>query len=143
MSSGSSHSSDMQESTFLKRSRAIHWARLGLSFFILIVAVAVIACEAVPFQHYKSTAQWANAGLALWPLNFDLRPTIAALSCGSVIAVLNLVYVITALLPSVGFPNLYFDGKSDLLTHLCSHTRVFRSSIRAHSHQLSLALSPP
>jgi hypothetical protein len=94
----------MQESTFLKRSRVIRWARLGLSFFILIGAVAVIACEAVPFQHYKSTVQWANAGLALWPLNFDLRPTIAALSCGGVIAVLNLVYVITALLPSVGSP---------------------------------------
>ncbi|KAJ5205012.1 uncharacterized protein N7498_005891 [Penicillium cinerascens] len=106
MSSGSStagsqaHSSDIQESAFLKRSRAIHLGRLCLSFLILIGAVAVIACEAVPFQHYKSTVQWANSGLALWPLNFDLRPTVAALSCGCVIAVLNLIYVVVALLPS-------------------------------------------
>lgn len=110
MSSGSSfagsqaHSSDMQESTFLKRSRAIHLGRLALSFLILTGAIAVIACEAVPYRHYISTAKWASAGLALWPLNFDLRPTIAAMSCGCVIAVLNLIYIITGLLPSVSFP---------------------------------------
>jgi len=118
MTSGSSstgshaHSSDMQESTFLKRNRAIHLGRLSLSFLIVICAIAVIACETVPFQHYKSTAQWANVGLALWPLNFDLRPTIAALSCGCVIAVLNLIYVVAALLPSVSVPDLYFVTSS-------------------------------
>ncbi|KAJ5126545.1 hypothetical protein N7448_007324 [Penicillium atrosanguineum] len=102
MSSGSStaESSDMQESAFLKRSRAIHLGRLSLSFLILTGAIATIACEAVPFRHYTSTAKWASAGLALWPLNFDLRPTIAAMSCGCVIAVLNLIYVVIALLPS-------------------------------------------
>ncbi|KAJ5676532.1 uncharacterized protein N7477_002165 [Penicillium maclennaniae] len=106
MSSGSStagsqaHSSDMQESAFLKRSRAIHLGRLSLASVIFTIAVATIACEAVPFQHYTSTAKWASAGLALWPLNFDLRPMIAAMSCGCVIAVLNLIYVVTALLPS-------------------------------------------
>lgn len=149
MSSGSStagshaHSSDMQESAFLKRSRAIHLGRLCLSSLILVGAVAVIACEAVPFQHYKSTAQWANSGLALWPLNFDLRPTVAALSCGCVIAVLNLIYVVVALLPSVSLLSLYFGGRPDILTHICSLTRVFRSSIHVHLLRPSPVLSLP
>ncbi|KAJ5465583.1 hypothetical protein N7530_009370 [Penicillium desertorum] len=98
--SGSAYSSDMEESTFLKRNRVIHFARLGLSFLIFGVAIAVVACEAPPLRHYKNTSQWASAGLALWPLNFDLRPTTAAISCGCIITTLNLVYIAVALLPS-------------------------------------------
>ncbi|OQE17636.1 hypothetical protein PENSTE_c020G08856 [Penicillium steckii] len=106
MSSGSStagshpYSTDMEESAFLKRSRLIHWARLGLSIMITVVSVAIIACEAVPLRHYKDTSKWASDDLPLWPLNFDLRPTVAALACGCVIVTLNLVYVVAALLPS-------------------------------------------
>lgn len=104
MSSNASTAGSMDESKFLKRNRALHWVRLALSFLVTAGAVAVIACEAVPLQHYKTTAQWASDGLALWPLNLDIRPTIAALACGCVIAVLNLVYMIVALLPSVSMP---------------------------------------
>lgn len=99
--SGRAYSSDMEESTFLKRNRVVHFARLGLSFLTFGVAIAVVACEAPPLRNYKRTSQWANAGLALWPLNFDLRPTIAALVCGCIITILNLVYIAAALLPSV------------------------------------------
>ncbi|CAG7988662.1 unnamed protein product [Penicillium olsonii] len=98
--SGRASSSDMDESTFLKRNRTIHFLRIALSFLAFAIAIAVIACEAPPLQHYKDTSQWAPAGLALWPLNFDLRPTIAAIACGSIITMMNLVYIVTALMPS-------------------------------------------
>ncbi|KAJ5450747.1 uncharacterized protein N7458_007196 [Penicillium daleae] len=100
MSSNASTAGSMDESKFLKRNRALHGTRLGLSLMITSVAVSVIACEAQLLQHYNATAQWATSGLALWPLNLDLRPAIAALACGCVITVLNLVYVVVALLPS-------------------------------------------
>ncbi|OOQ86918.1 hypothetical protein PEBR_19172 [Penicillium brasilianum] len=90
MSSNASTAGSMDESKFLKRNRVIHSTRLGLSALITTGAIAVIACEAQPLHHYKTTAQWASAGLALWPLNLDVRPTIAALACGCVIAALNL-----------------------------------------------------
>ena len=95
------HPSNLVESNFLRRHRALHWARLALSLVILVAAVTVIACEAVPLHHYKVTSAWADAGLSLWPLNLDIRPTKAALACGCVIAILNLAYLATALLPSV------------------------------------------
>ncbi|OQE41297.1 hypothetical protein PENCOP_c005G00763 [Penicillium coprophilum] len=98
--SGTAYSSDMEESNFLKRNRIIHFARLGLSFLTFGIAIAVVACEAPPLRHYKHTSQWASAGLALWPLNFDLRPTTAAIACGCIISILNLVYIAAALLPS-------------------------------------------
>lgn len=104
MSSNASTAGSMDESKFLKRNRALHLTRLGLSALITTGAIAVIACEAQPLHHYKTTAQWESAGLALWPLNLDVRPTIAGLACGCVIAALSLVYMVVALLPSVGIP---------------------------------------
>jgi hypothetical protein len=117
--SGRAYSSDMEESTFLKRNRVIHFARLGLSFLTFGIAIAVVACEAPPLRHYNRTSQWANAGLALWPLNFDIRPTIAALVCGCIVTVLNLVYIAAALLPSVS--SLIFS----LPEHIEDHPLTF------------------
>ncbi|EAW07185.1 uncharacterized protein ACLA_018890 [Aspergillus clavatus NRRL 1] len=92
--------SDHDESTFLKKNRHLGWIQLGVSIICLSCALAAVGCEAVPYQHYRSTSAFEEAGLALWPLNFDLQPTIAILSCGCVIALQNLVYIIAALLPS-------------------------------------------
>ena len=95
------YSSEMVESVFLERNRLLHLARVGLSFLMLAGSIAVIACEAVPLYHYKNTVKWASAGLELWPPNFDIRPITAAIACGCVIAALNLVYFVAAVLPSV------------------------------------------
>lgn len=109
------YSSDMAEATFLKRNRVLHVVQLVLSILITIASAAVIVCEVVPFRHYKSTVGWASTGLALWPLNFDLRPTIAALSCGCVIVLLNLIYVVMALIPSVCSILLHCDSTDVLI----------------------------
>ncbi|KAL3486815.1 hypothetical protein BJX62DRAFT_15276 [Aspergillus germanicus] len=100
---GSYHAScasDQEESSFLKRIRALHWVRLGLAFLALGISISIIACEVVPYRHYRSTSAYESVGLYLWPLNFDLRPTIALLACGCVIAFLSLFFIIVALLPS-------------------------------------------
>ncbi|KAL4873806.1 hypothetical protein BDV12DRAFT_192248 [Aspergillus spectabilis] len=100
---GSYHAScasDEDESSFLKRIRFLHWIRLGLSFLALGISVSIIACESVPYRHYRDTSSFENVGLFLWPLNFDLRPTIAILACGCVIAFLSLIFIVVALLPS-------------------------------------------
>ncbi|KAL4934548.1 uncharacterized protein BDV17DRAFT_9674 [Aspergillus undulatus] len=100
---GSYHAScasNEEESSFLKRIRLLHWVRLGLSFLALAVSVSVIACEAVPYRHYRETSKFEDVGLYLWPLNFDVRPTIAILACGCAIAFLSSVFIVVALLPS-------------------------------------------
>ena len=106
LTSGSYHAhcaTDNEESTYLKRIRILRWVRFGLAFIILGAAVAVIGCEAEPLRHYHRTSEYEKVWLFLWPLNFDIRPTIAPLSCGCVIACLNLVYVVVALLPLVSW----------------------------------------
>ncbi|OJJ63761.1 hypothetical protein ASPSYDRAFT_138532 [Aspergillus sydowii CBS 593.65] len=100
---GSYHAScasNEEESSFLQRIRLLHWVRLGLSFLALGISVSIIACEVVPYRHYRHTSSFESVGLYLWPLNLDLRPTIAILACGCVIAFLSVVFIIVALLPS-------------------------------------------
>lgn len=89
-----------EESSFLKRARFLHWIRLGLSAVIFSVSVSIIGCEAVPLLHYRRTSAFERSWLFLWPLNFDLRPTIALLSCGCVVAFQTILYIVTTLLPS-------------------------------------------
>ncbi|KOC14899.1 hypothetical protein AFLA70_266g001880 [Aspergillus flavus AF70] len=92
--------SDADESKYLQRVQYLRWVRLALGIIIFGVAVSIIGCEAVPFQHYRATSAYGKVGLYLWPLNFDIRPTVALLSCGCIIAFLNLTYTIITLLPS-------------------------------------------
>ena len=106
LTSGSYHAhcaTDNEELTYLKRIHILRWVRFGLAFIILGAAVAIIGCEAGPLRHYHRTSEYEKVWLYLWPLNFDIRPTIAPLSCGCVIACLNLVYVVVALLPLVSW----------------------------------------
>lgn len=92
--------SDADESKYLKRVQYLRWIRLGLGVILFSIAVSIIACETVPYKQYRSTSAYGRIGLYLWPLNFDIRPTVALLSCGCVIAFLNLAYTILALIPS-------------------------------------------
>ncbi|KAL5365514.1 hypothetical protein BJX96DRAFT_169162 [Aspergillus floccosus] len=101
--SGSYHAScasDAQESTFLKKARLLRWVQIALAILVFAAAISATSCEAVPLQHYRSTSAFEQLGLYLWPLNLDLRPTVAILACGCVIAFLALVHLIIALLPS-------------------------------------------
>ena len=126
------YSSDLEESKFLRDTRSIYLGRLVLSFLAIAVAIAVIVCESVPFRHYLGTAEWASTGLALWPQNLDLRPTIAALSCGCVIAFMNLTYVTTALLPSVSI--LSTELRDPSLSHRLTSQLVL---LAPFSHQIA------
>lgn len=103
-SHNASTASNEEESSFLKRVRLLHWVRLGIAGLAIAISIAIIACEAVPYKHYRNTSSFEAVGLYLWPLNFDIRPTIAGLSCGCVVAFLSLVYIVVALLPSVRPP---------------------------------------
>ncbi|KAE8146879.1 hypothetical protein BDV25DRAFT_161585 [Aspergillus avenaceus] len=92
--------SDEEESQYLKRVRILRWVRLGLAILIAGLSIALVACEAVPFHHYRRTSAYEKVGLYLWPLNLDIRPAIALISCGSILAFSNITYITTALLPS-------------------------------------------
>lgn len=93
---------DPSESIYSKLTRIFHWARHTLALTVFFTAIAVVGCEAAPLRHYRTTISLEHVWLSLWPLNLDLRPTIGLLCCGSIIAFQSLIYIIAALIPSVG-----------------------------------------
>lgn len=119
--------SDDNESTYLKRMRILHWSQLVLALIIFSVAVSVIGCEAAPLRHYMATSAYKHVWLSLWPLNFDLRPTVGLLSCGCIIVFQSMIYVVAALLPSVSC----FDCRcSSLVDSFMLHSANRNSIIR-------------
>ncbi|KAF9885532.1 hypothetical protein FE257_012860 [Aspergillus nanangensis] len=105
LNSGSYHASascasDDQESSFLTKARLLRWAQLGIAILVFTMSVSAIACEAVPLHHYRQTTAFEQAWLYLWPLNLDVRPTVALLACGCIITLQALLFIISALLPS-------------------------------------------
>ncbi|RAL05477.1 uncharacterized protein BO80DRAFT_478486 [Aspergillus ibericus CBS 121593] len=88
------------ESKFLARSHHLRHTRLLLATLTFLTSIPTIVCEAIALHHYRQTSPYTRIWLYLWPINLDLRPTIALLACGCVIAFQNLLYVVTAVLPS-------------------------------------------
>lgn len=121
--------SNEEESAFLKRARLLRWIRLGLSAVIFSVSVSIIGCEAVPLLHYRRTSAFERFWLFLWPLNFDLRPTIALLACGCVIAFQTVLYIVTTLLPSVSLAQLCcVSHVQDTCSNtICSLARIYEA----------------
>ncbi|PYI07174.1 hypothetical protein BO78DRAFT_342189, partial [Aspergillus sclerotiicarbonarius CBS 121057] len=95
-----STSSIEAESKFLSRSQHLRHARLILATLTFLISIPTIVCEAIALHHYRQTSPYTRIWLYLWPLNLDLRPTIALLACGCVIALQNLVYLGAAVVPS-------------------------------------------
>ncbi|GKZ26116.1 hypothetical protein AbraIFM66951_006426 [Aspergillus brasiliensis] len=89
-----------EESKFLTRTQQLRHTRLALAILTFLTSIPTIACEAIALHHYRQTSPYARVWLNLWPLNLDLRPTIALIACGCVIAFQNLLYIVTAVVPS-------------------------------------------
>ncbi|EFR04217.1 hypothetical protein MGYG_07224 [Nannizzia gypsea CBS 118893] len=99
-SNAPSAASDHDESTYLSRSRVIHWVRIALSSLSLVLAAAAVGCEGHALNYYKSTVKYDKFWLPLWPKGLNLGPSIAIIVCGTILLVFNLAYTIVAVLPS-------------------------------------------
>ncbi|EEP78070.1 predicted protein [Uncinocarpus reesii 1704] len=95
-----STASDEDESTYIKRTRTLHWVRIGLCAVTLALATAIIATEGHALQYYNQMSKYEKMYLALWPENLELRPSVALVIGGVILALQSLAYSIVALLPS-------------------------------------------
>lgn len=98
------HDFDEQESIYLSRSRTLQRIRLGIAGTIFVTATAALACEAATMRHYNYTEWYYMVWLPLWPLNLDTRGTSGLIAGGALISLQSLIYIVTALLPSVSKP---------------------------------------
>lgn len=88
--------------TLSRRLRLLTLARLGLTIVSIVVAVAVVACEAHALQVYNETNLDGAWGIApLWPAGLDLRATQAILVAACLVVVTALSCLVVGVVPVV------------------------------------------
>jgi hypothetical protein len=78
---------ELEQQKTTKMVRIVESARLGLAVLALLSAVVIVGTSAETLSVYNKTHLSQDFFLALWPTNFDTRPTVALVTCGVIIAI--------------------------------------------------------
>lgn len=81
--------------------RAVEAARLGLTGLALLAGIAIVATSADTLSVYNETHLPEDFLLPLWPSKFNIRPTIALVTCGTIILLVSAVSLAASKVPSV------------------------------------------
>ncbi len=92
---------------YARRIRILDVTRLAITVLSIAAAAAVVGCEAHTLSVYNATNLDEAFFLpAIWPRDFDLRPTQGLVVGGAIALLMGLLYVLVGVLPVVGFPYL-------------------------------------
>ena len=94
-------SADAGHQKAVRRSRAIESTRLGLTVLALLSAITILATSADTLAVYNQTHLSEEFFLALWPSDFDIRPTTALVICGSIVILSSAVSLAASRVPAV------------------------------------------
>ena len=88
-----------QETAYLKRTAHLRYARLTLSVVLFAAAVSTTGLESEIIARYNRTHLSSEWSLSLWPTDINLKPTLLALTTGSLVTLLSLVAAVLAIIP--------------------------------------------
>ncbi|KAL8744061.1 MAG: hypothetical protein Q9190_003644 [Brigantiaea leucoxantha] len=118
------------------QAKILKYMRCALAFLTLAISVTVLACSAKSLRSYSETRDNAEWVLPLWPTSVDLRPTRALLSCGVILTVASLLYLVAALVPtplaSLRSLNILSTVMAFLGVFMTIFTTILTSTINSH-----------
>jgi len=85
----------------VRTSRAIESIRLGLTVLALLSAITILATSADTLAVYNKTHLSEEFFLALWPSDFDIRPTTALVICGAIVILSSAVSLAVSRVPAI------------------------------------------
>ncbi|KAM3068859.1 hypothetical protein ACMFMG_011022 [Clarireedia jacksonii] len=74
-------------------------ARLGLTVLGAISGLVIMATTADTLRVYNDTHLGRDYMLPIWPVSFDLKPTVAMVACGTIIFVSSVISLISMFIP--------------------------------------------
>jgi len=85
--------------------RLLESVRLGLTLLALLAGITIVGTAADTLMVYNTTSLTGEFTLSIWPSSteFDLRPTIALVTCGSIILLSSAVSIALSKFPSVRY----------------------------------------
>jgi len=85
---------DLKLQTKLRLIGIVHGLRVGLTVLALAAGIAILGLAADALAIYRQTHLPADFFLPLWPEDLDLRPAVALVAGGVVVAVANVVSLV-------------------------------------------------
>lgn len=85
----------------LRATRMVESVRLGLTTLALLAGLTIVGTSAETLAVYNKTHLGQDFLLPLWPSDFDIRPTIALVTCGSIIFLASAVSLIASKVQAV------------------------------------------
>jgi len=85
----------------VRTSRAIESTRLGLTVLALLSAITIVATSADTLGVYNKTHLGEEFFLALWPSDFDIRPTTALVICGTIVILSSAASLAVSRVPAI------------------------------------------
>jgi hypothetical protein len=123
----------------VRTSRAIESTRLGLTVLALLSAIIILATSADTLAVYNQTHLSEEFFLALWPSDFDIRPTTALVICGAIVILSSVASLAVSRVPSVSLTHIHIHSPSISST---DHN-VTRSEANPSSTTQSPSSPPP
>jgi len=105
-------------------------AQFGLSLLALLSSLVILGTTADTLAVYNTTHLDENFFLPLWPNDFNIKPTIALIVCGSIIVLANVI--------SVSFMRIARLRQS-LPTHILGHLNFILPSISFIASLISIS----
>lgn len=82
---------DVQHQNHMKKIRLIDGVRIGLTGLALLCGLTVLGTSANTLAVYNTTHLSSDFHLPLWPDRFNVRPTVALVVGGTLVAIANIV----------------------------------------------------
>jgi len=82
-------------------SRIVESVGLGLTVLALLSSITIVGTAGDTLGVYNKTTLGSEFPLALWPREFDLRPTVALVTCGTIIMLSSIAFLIATKVPAV------------------------------------------
>jgi len=110
---------EIEQQKHTKTLRLVESVRLGLTVLSLLSALVIVGTSAETLGVYNRTHLGDDFFLALWPTDFDIRPTVALVTCGATIFMISAISLASAKIPAIHSKPLLHIAVSFAAPALC------------------------
>jgi len=99
--------------------RMVESVRLGLTLLGLLTAITIVGTSGDTLMVFNSTTLAGDFNLSLWPTDFDLRPTVALVTCGAIVLLASAISLAFSKIPATRNHPLIHGSISFLAPAVC------------------------
>lgn len=104
--------------------RLVESVGLGLTVLALLSSIVIVGTAGDTLGVYNKTTLGPEFPLSLWPSEFDLRPTVALVTGGTIIMLSSIAFLVATKVPAVSISHSYLCPWS-----LTSHSQIKKISL--------------